>query len=54
MRRGWAAATARDGAVEGARPGEEEGRGRREREKGKGRGKLTCGDPNSGDLVSKP
>jgi hypothetical protein len=53
MRRGWAPATARDGAGVGARPGEEEGRGRREREKGKGRGKLTSGDPNSGDLVSK-
>jgi hypothetical protein len=37
----------------GARPGDEEGRGRRERE-GKGMGKLTFGDPNSGDLDSKP
>jgi hypothetical protein len=41
-------------AGEGARPGEEEGSGRREREKGKGREKLTSGDLNSGDLVSKP
>jgi hypothetical protein len=54
MRRGWAATTARDGAGEVARSGEEEGRERREREKGKGRGKHTSGDPNSGDLVSKP
>jgi hypothetical protein len=45
---------ARDEDRGGARPGEEEGRGRRVREKGKGRGKLTSGDPNSSDLVSKP
>jgi hypothetical protein len=44
---------ARDEDRGGARPGEEEGRGRKERE-GKGRGKLTFGDPNSGDLDSKP
>jgi hypothetical protein len=44
---------ARDEDRGGARLGEEEGRGRRERE-GKRRGKLTSGDPNSGDLNSKP
>jgi hypothetical protein len=49
----------RDGArrgahvgVRGGRAGEER-RGRRERER-EGRGKLTSGDPNSGDLDSKP
>jgi translation initiation factor IF-2 len=44
---------ARDG-VRGGRVGEEEGEGKeRERER-EGRGKLTFGDPNSGDLDSKP
>jgi hypothetical protein len=44
---------ARDG-VRGGRAGEEEGEGKeRERER-EGRGKLTSGDPNSGDLDSKP
>jgi hypothetical protein len=33
--------------------GEEEREGEGERE-GKGRGKLTSGDPNSGDHISKP
>jgi hypothetical protein len=35
-------------------PGEEEREGEGEREKGRGGGKLTSGDPNSGDHVSKP
>jgi hypothetical protein len=44
---------ARDGG-RGGRAGEEEGEGKERETEREGRGKLTSGDPNSGDLDSKP